>query len=218
MDKVILIGGGGHAKVIIDALQLMGHYSISGIIEKGEKAVGGDVLGVPIIGTDKALAGIRAQGILNAFIALGSTKSRDNFRRARLFQEARAIGFNIINIIHPSARISRYIIIGDGNAVLADAVINAGSQIGNNVIINTGAIVEHDCIIADHVHIATGARLCGGVSIGRCSHVGAGATIIQGIRIGSDVTIGAGAVVISDIPDGATAVGVPARILAPKEE
>lgn len=218
MDNVILIGGGGHAKVIIDALQSMGCYSISGIIEKDERAVGGDVFGIPIIGTDRDIVDVLAQGITNAFIAIGSVKSGDNIIRANLFCQTRATGFNMINVIHNSAQISRYITIGEGNAILAYSVVNAGAQIGSDVIVNTGAIVEHDCTIADHVHIATGTRICGGVSIGQYSHVGAGATIIQGIRIGSDVTIGAGAVVIDDIPDGATAVGVPAKIQPVKEE
>ncbi len=119
--------------------------------------------------------------------------------------------------IHAAAFISKRTTIGDGTVVMAGAVVNADTAIGKHCIINTCASIDHDCVIQDYAHISPNATLSGDVQVGEGTHVGAGATVIQGIRIGKWCTIGAGAVIIKDIPDHATAVGNPARIIKVKE-
>ncbi|GGH35311.1 acetyltransferase [Mangrovimonas yunxiaonensis] len=114
-------------------------------------------------------------------------------------------------LIHPSAVVSKRVKIKAGTVVMAGAVINSDTQIGAHCIINTNASVDHDCIIEDFVHISPNVALAGGVTIGEGTHVGIGASIIPGVTVGKWCTIGAGAVVIEDIPDGATAVGIPAK-------
>jgi acetyltransferase EpsM len=116
-------------------------------------------------------------------------------------------------VIHPSALLSAFASVGEGTVVFHNSVVQAGTIIGKHCIINTSASVDHDCVIADFVHISPNATLSGNVKAGEGSHVGAGATVIQGITIGKWCTIGAGAVVIKDVPDYATVVGVPAKVI-----
>lgn len=116
-------------------------------------------------------------------------------------------------VIHPGALISKRVQVGDGTVVMAGTVINTDTRIGQHCIINTSASIDHDCDLADYVHISPNATLCGNVSVGEGTHVGAGSVVIQGIRIGKWSTIGAGAVVIKDVPDYATVVGNPGRLI-----
>jgi len=119
--------------------------------------------------------------------------------------------------IHASARLSKRAKIGEGTVVMGGVTINADTQVGKHCIINTSASIDHDCVIGDYAHISPNATLSGDVHIGEGTHFGAGASAIQGIRVGKWCTIGAGTVVIRDIPDYATAVGNPARIIKYKE-
>jgi sugar O-acyltransferase (sialic acid O-acetyltransferase NeuD family) len=208
-EKVILLGSGGHAKVIIDILLKKNEYEIAGILDKDQKT--SDIFGIPILGGDELLCKIFTDGIKNAFVALGAVGN--NKPRANLFNTVKIIGFNMINVVHPTVVIGMNINMGFGNALMAGAIINPSVIIGNDCIINSGCIVEHDVIIGDHVHIAPGAKLSGNVSIGDYSHIGIGANIIQGVKVGQNVIVGAGAVVINNLPDNCTAVGVPARII-----
>ena len=121
--------------------------------------------------------------------------------------------FQYLTVIHPTATISRYAQIGEGTVVFHHGVIQSGSTIGKHCIINTKASVDHDCIIGDYTHISPGAILCGNVEVGELSWIGAGAVVIQGIRIGKNAIIGAGSVIIRDVPDNATVVGNPGRII-----
>lgn len=211
MLQVIGLGAGGHAKVVIEILQLMGGYEFAGLLDPKQELWDTRVSGVPVLGNDELLSKLYAQGVRHAFIGLGTIG--DTRPRRELYEKARSYGFQIVRAIHPQAIISSSAVIGDGPTVMAGAIINANARLGDNVIINTGAIVEHDCIIDDHVHIATGARLASTVHVGEGSHVGLGASIRQCIRIGRHAIIGAGAVVIDDVPDNVVVVGVPAQIL-----
>jgi UDP-perosamine 4-acetyltransferase len=132
-------------------------------------------------------------------------------KRQQIFERFKGMGYRFATVIHPSAVLSSDVELGEGAQVIAGVVIQPGSRIGINSIINTSASVDHDCIIADHVHIAPGVTLSGGVKVGECSHIGTGATLIQGISIGSACLVAAGAVVTKDIADGAMVRGVPAR-------
>jgi sugar O-acyltransferase (sialic acid O-acetyltransferase NeuD family) len=209
MEDIILIGGGGHCKVIIDIIRATKMFNIYGIIDK-EGMEGKEVAGVKIIGNDDDVEPIFNSGIKNAFITIGSIDVNNN--RMNLFDKLELIGYNFPIIKSEKAIISGNVVIGKGTVIMPGVIINPGSIIGNNCIINTGSIIEHDCRIGDGVHIAPGSTLSGGVSIGKMSHIGTGSTIIQGIKIGEHTLIGAGSVVIDDIPSQTKAFGNPARI------
>ncbi|TZE82177.1 acetyltransferase [Calorimonas adulescens] len=211
MEELILIGAGGHAKAILEILKTVDTYKIVGLIDKENERIGGRILGVPIIGSDECLCDFYNKGIKHALIAVGSTG--DNKIRKNLYNAAKSIGFNMVNVFHPKAVISQYSKFGEGNVVMAESVIGPDAEVGNNVIINTAAVVEHDCRIGDHVHIAPGSKIAGGVEIGDESFVGIGAVIIQGIKIGKNALIGAGTVIINDVLDNAVVTGVPGKII-----
>jgi sugar O-acyltransferase (sialic acid O-acetyltransferase NeuD family) len=208
MDKIILIGGGGHCQVIVDTLLQSKEYKIFGIVDVKEK-VGQKVLGIPIIGVDKDLGIYFRKGIRHCFISLGSVGNPT--LRVKLFNLTKGIGFRFPNIVHPSALISKFVRLGSGNYIAAAVKINAAAQIANNCIINTGTIIEHDCRIGDFVHLAPGVFLSAAVTIGRNSHIGIGSSVIQSIKIGHHTIIGAGSVVVENMGDNIVAFGNPCR-------
>lgn len=210
LTPVIGIGAGGHAKVVIEILRLVGGYDFVGLLDAEPNLWGSEVLGVPVLGDDALLAGLYDKGVRTAFIGLGSVKS--SAPRKRLYYHVRQAGFHLARALHPQAIISPTAEIGDAPIVMAGVLINSEAWLGDNVIINTGAIIEHDCVIGSHVHVATGARLAGAVHVGDGAHVGIGATIREGIRVGRGSVVGAGAVVVQDVPDDVLVVGVPAKI------
>ncbi|MFT8872863.1 MAG: acetyltransferase [Sporolactobacillus sp.] len=208
--KIVLLGAGGHCKVIIELIRAIGTYEIAGIL--AQESAPKQVMGVPVIGDDDELPRVFAAGITKAFICIGNLSVRD-----RLFEKLQCFGFTLPVLIHPTAYISPSAIVAEGTCVLAHAIVNTGACIGQNCIINTAAVVEHDCALARNVHISPNAALAGGVKIGSNTHIGLGAAIIQKCQIGKGVTIGAGAVVIHNVPDFATAIGVPAKVISYKE-
>lgn len=207
MKKLVLIGAGGHCKVIIDIIG--SSYEIVGITDNDVVKHGKNFYGQNVIGNDDILRYIYQQDTKLALITVGSIG--ESKLRERLFDYAKDIGFDFPNILSKNVIVSPSIIMGIGNVLMDSAIIHADTAIGDNNIINTGAIIEHDCVIGSHVHVAPGARISGGVNIGDGSHIGIGATVIQGIRIGKNSVIGAGAVVIRDVEDNTTVVGVPAK-------
>lgn len=216
MVQVIGLGAGGHAKVVIEILQLVGGYELVGLLDLRQDLWGVDVLGVPVLKDDSLLPELYAQGVRHAFIGLGT--SGDTRPRKRLYTQVRRQGFQIVPAIHPQAAIAPSAKIGHGPTIMAGAIVNAAARLGDSVIVNSGAIIEHDCVIGDHVHVATGAMLAGNVHVGQGTHIGLGASVRQGIRVGCQAVVGAGAVVVDDVPDSVVVVGVPAGILKYVEE
>jgi UDP-perosamine 4-acetyltransferase len=206
MKAILGLGAGGHAKVVLDAVQLMGEYRIVGLLDP--LRIGESVCGIPVLGDDKWLISEQAQGITAVFLAIG-----ENQTRKRLFNDVRSMGIPVLTVIHPTASIAGTARVGAGAVILAHAVINPDASLGDDVIVNTGVIVEHDCTVGAHSHIAPGAILCGGVHVGESTLIGAGAVVREGCSIGSDVVVGAGAVVIKDVLSSTTVVGSPARPL-----
>ena len=199
MDRrLIIIGAGGHGKVVADAAWKMGYRNIAFI---DDRAVGECML-FPILGTTDMLESLD-DGQTDFVMAVGDNKIRQKI--------AQNHPVHWVSIIHPSVQIGLMNIIGKGTVILAGAVINSHSQIGAHCIINTGAIVEHDNEIEDYVHISPRAVLGGTVRVGECTHVGIGATVKNNTKICSDCVIGAGAVVVKNITESGTYVGVPAR-------
>lgn len=208
MEEIILIGGGGHCKSVIDSINRSKGYKIAGVIDLIDK-VGSEILGVSIIGTDRGLERHYKNGVKNALLTVGSIG--DVSLRKKLYSNALAIGFKFPNIIDDTAIISDNAKIGHGNFIGKGAIVNAGAKIGNNCIINTGAIIEHDCNIQDFCHIAPGVTLSGSVLVGENTHIGTNSTVIQNIKIGDNTMIGAGSVVLKDIGSGVKAYGNPCK-------
>jgi UDP-perosamine 4-acetyltransferase len=208
--KVIGLGAGGHAKVVIEILQADDGYELVGLLDRKPDLQNQRVLGVPVLGNDELLPILKNEGIRHFFVGLGSIG--DTTPRRRLFELAWHYDMQPVNAIHPQAIVSPSADAGQGVTMMAGAVLNACASLGANVVINTGAIVEHDCVIGDHVHIATGAKLASTVQVGAGAHIGAGATVRQCLTIGAGAIIGAGAVVIRDVAPHTVVVGVPARV------
>jgi sugar O-acyltransferase (sialic acid O-acetyltransferase NeuD family) len=212
-NGLILLGGGGHGRVLLAALMASGRKKeIIGIIDPMAAQLGSKVGSVPVLGVEEKLAFNYTPTevkLLNGMGSVGSTS-----KRIELYNKFLLDGYEFAAVIHPTANIADDVVAGDGAQIMAGAVIQTGCIIGGNVLINSGAVVEHDCKIAHHVHIATGAVVAGGVEIGVGAHVGCGATIIQGVHIGAASVVGAGAVVLENVPDGVVVVGVPAAVLA----
>lgn len=209
MEKVVLLGGGGHCISVIDAVIRQNKYKIWGITDL-PSIIGKEVEGYKIMASDDELEDVFNSGVRNAFITLGSVG--DSSLRRKLYFIAKKIGFNIINIIDPSAIIANSAIISEGTFVGKGSIVNAGSVIDRMVIVNSGAIIEHNCQIGAFVHLAPGCVLSGNVNIGADTHIGTGASIIQGITIGEQTVIGAGSVVVSSIGSRVTAYGNPCKI------
>lgn len=208
---VIILGGGGHAKVLIEALRASG-VTVLGITDADPAKRGTSVLGVPVLGDDAEVER-RAPGSVLLVNGVGSV-DRPKARTA-LFNAFKAKGYSFATVLHPAAVIASDAVLGEGAQVMAGAVIQPGCSIGENVIINTRVSVDHDCSIGPHAHLAPGVTLSGEVHIGSGSHIGTGAVVVQGVRIGSGCLVAAGAVVVADVHEEATVIGVPAKEVHP---
>jgi sugar O-acyltransferase (sialic acid O-acetyltransferase NeuD family) len=206
--SLLLIGAGGHCRVILDMLLQSGEYSVAGLIDQKDRA-GQEVLGVSVIGTDQDLPQLFKKGIRHCFMAVGSVG--DPGLRVKLAALAGEAGFIFPNLIHPSAVISSRAELGQGNFIAPGAIMNVNARIGDHCIVNTGAIIDHDCRLGDFVHVAPGAVLSGGVIVGNSTHIGTGSAVVQDTRIGAGTVIGAGSVVTGDISGGVVAYGNPCK-------
>ena len=206
--EILLVGGGGHCKVILDMIFTSKDYKVAGIIDLA-KHFGDNIFGVTVIGSDTDLPRFFKSGIKYCFISVGSIGNPT--LRVKLYKLARQLGYKLPNLISPNAIVSSNIYLGEGNYIAPGAIINAGARIGNGCIINTGSVIEHDCEMGDFVHISPGSVLSGGVKIGKYSHIGLGSFIIQNTKIGENTIIGAGSVVTKNIRKGVIAYGNPCR-------
>ncbi|MGA8151687.1 MAG: acetyltransferase [Terriglobales bacterium] len=205
---VIIVGGGGHAKVLISTLHLQ-HRRVLGFVDPKPSLP--PVLGIAQLGDDGAVF-LHPPDQLRLVNGVGSIDS--TAPRQAVYEKFRKTQYVFETVIHPSAIIAAEVDIEDGVQVMAGAVVQPGSRLGSNVIINTGARIDHDCSIDAHAHLAPGVTLSGDVHIGQGAHIGTGASVIQGVRVGAAAIVGAGAVVVDDVPEGFTVVGVPARSVA----
>ena len=203
---VILLGGGGHARVVAETVQAMG-LSLLGFTDPRDTAA---VLpGVERLGGDEAVLARRPEEVFLAN-GLGSTRSTDT--RRRLFEDFAERGYAFARLTHPAAVVSPHATaLGRGVQILAGAVVGPGAALDDNVLVNTRAVVEHDARVGAHSHLAPGAVICGGCRIGTGVHVGAGAVVLQGLQVGDGAIIAAGAVVTADVEPLTLTAGVPAR-------
>jgi sugar O-acyltransferase (sialic acid O-acetyltransferase NeuD family) len=195
MDKILLIGAGGHARSCIDVIETVGQFEIAGLVEKDESMTDAN-LGYPIIGTDNNLPNLRQQYSF-ALITVGQIKSP--LIRIELYQLLKKLDYTLPVIISPQAYVSKHAKIGEGSIIMHGAIINANAKIGKNCIINNKSLIEHDVVIGDHCHIATGAIINGEVSVGNETFIGSGAVTKQCISIGNNSIIGAGVILKRDI-------------------
>lgn len=210
-SSTIIIGCGGHGRVVLDILRATGEYEIAGFVDSNPAMHGRRVDGVPVLGPidilfESNLLERYKPGVKCAIVAIG-----DNGVRRGLADQTQNHGYELINAIHPSANLAPSATLGRNVVIAAGALVCAHCQIGDSVILNTGSIVDHESLIGTSTHICPGARLAGRVTVESGAFVGIGATVIQSIRIGYEAMIGAGAVVIDDVAPMTTVVGVPAR-------
>ena len=206
--RLLLIGGGGHCKSVIDSVIASESFDDIGIVDN---ATVRPYNGVGVVGDDNNLSELFHQGWSDAFITVGSVGVNES--RQRLYALIKTLGFNVPIIADPTAAIASDALFAEGTFIGKNAVVNACVQTGICSIINSSAIIEHDCRVGDFAHISPGAILCGQVNIGNNSHVGAGAVVRQLINIGNNVLVGAGSVVVKDIKDGVTAYGNPCKVV-----
>lgn len=207
MDPIVVVGGGGHAKVVISILRKLKCYRILGYTDPKDNGV---VLGVPYLGLDGALATL-AVGPDKLGIALALGQIGLGEQRFKLWTRLATPALCFPFIVSPGAVVNEGVSGGEGVVVMDGAVINTGATIGRGAIVNTNGTVEHDVVLEDWVHVAPGATISGGVTVGRFSMIGAGATVIEGIKIAAGCMIGAGATVVRDLAEAGVYVGTPAR-------
>jgi len=197
---LIVVGAGGHAKVVVAAARAAG-FRVVAISDDVRLRWGDRLLGIAVSGpTEPVLQDARARVVL----AIGA-----NAVRRRMAATARC---RFVTVIHPSAIIDPTVQLGAGSVVFAGAVIQPDTAIGAHAIVNTAASIDHDCVLGEAVHVAPGARLAGNVTLGDEVFLGIGAVVIPGITIGARTIVGAGAAVVRDLPADVVAVGVPARV------
>ncbi|MEK8126900.1 acetyltransferase [Paenibacillus filicis] len=205
MNKLLIIGAGGHGKVVADTAQASGKWSSIAFLD--DQHILKKNYPFPVLGDiEHAFKCVKDYNYIA--VAIG-----DNQRRVNLLKKFKDFGFKLPAIIHPSAVISKYSIIDEGSVIFANCVINANAVISFGCIINTACTVDHDCILGAGVHLSPGVNLAGGVRIGDFCWIGIGATIIQQITIDQESIVGAGAVIIENVPSTSTVVGVPGRVI-----
>ncbi|MCE9577123.1 MAG: acetyltransferase [Deltaproteobacteria bacterium] len=201
MDGVVIVGSGGHAKVVIATAQAMG-FAVRTIVDDDPARHGQRILGVEVTGPS---APILADPGQHAVLAIGANRVRQ-----KLAATARC---RFATLVHPSAIVHHTVRLGAGTVVFAGVVLQPDTVVGAHAIVNTGASIDHDGTIGDFVHVAPGARLAGNVTLGEGVFLGIGAAAIPGSQVGAWTTVGAGGTVIADLPPGVVAVGTPARPL-----
>jgi len=213
---VIIVGAGGHGRVVLDILKRTRSYDVVGFLDSDPKSHGRRMDGLPILGDLATLPElVRSRNVGGAIVAIG-----DNGIRRAFADEIDAMGVPLVNAVHPSANLAHNVTLGRNVVIAAGALVSAHCQVGDSVILNTGCIVDHESMIGTAAHICPGTKLAGRVTVEAGAFVGIGATVLQGLRIGCEAVIGGGAVVIDDVAPMTTVVGVPACIVheAPKPE
>lgn len=194
MSRLVIIGAGGHGKVVADIAEKCGYKEIVFLDDNEDIR---ECAGFPVVGKISDFDNIDGDKI----VAIGNSVAREKIQD---------LITGVVTLIHPSAVVSRRVQIGNGTVVMAGAVINSDTKIGRGCIINTGATVDHDCEINDFVHVSVGAHVAGTCKIGFGTWIGAGATVSNNVSICGGCMIGAGAVVVRNIDELGTYVGVPA--------
>jgi len=209
VNKCIIFGGGGHARVLIDCLQSSQPDLELAIVDNSPLVT--EVLGIPVAGNENTVYKLVKEGYSHFAVGVGSTG--DTSIRRRIYDFALSCKLIPLTAIHPNTTVSKHASIAPGAQIFAGVVINPGAILKEMCIINTGAIVEHDCLVESFAHIAPGATIAGGVTICSDAHIGMNSSVRERIIIGQRALIGAGAVVVKNVEPNTTMVGIPARKL-----
>lgn len=205
---IVLIGAGGHGKVVLDIVQRQKQHRVVGFVDADASLHDTTISGVAVLGGINQLMKLRSQKVRGVIVSIGDNRVRQQYAK-----EAADAGLELITAIHPNATVASSATIGRNVVVCAGAILCPDATIGDGTIVNTGAIVDHECVIGEAVHLCPGVALAGRVRVGDLAFIGMGARIIQCLSIGARSLVGAGAVVIRDIPPDSTAVGVPASLI-----
>lgn len=209
MAGLLIVGAGGHGKVVAEAAAATGRWSALAFLDDRFPSLA-SVNGLAVRGALADAPALLAE-FSDAVVAIGHCRTR-----LRVLHDLRRWGFALPTVVHPTAWVSPSATLGEGTVVFAQVAIHACARLGAGCIANTGCSIDHDAALGDGVHVCPGARLAGEVTVGDASWLGIGSSVIQRVRVGADVTVGAGAAVVRALPDGVTAVGVPARVIAQK--
>ncbi|NLX02295.1 MAG: acetyltransferase [Syntrophomonadaceae bacterium] len=202
-ESIVIIGAGGHGKVIASTAQEAG-LVVEAFYDDDPKKHGNTILGVPVIG---GLELLKARREVKAVIALGDNQARKEV--ARRYEDF----CQWITVIHPRSYVHSTVKLGKGTVVFAGVSVQPDAIIGEHCIINTGVTIDHDCIINDFVHLGPGVHLAGNITIAEGTLLGVGTSVIPGVKVGKWSIIGVGAALVNDIPDHVVAAGVPARVI-----
>ena len=207
--QVLIIGAGGHGRVVLDIIRAEGRHEPIGFIDAAPALSGTKVSGLPVFGRANLLPKLRQQNkVRHAIVAIG-----DNRVRPRYAATLREHGFELVNAIHPRATVSPTASLGKNVVIAANAVVCTEARVADSVILNTACVVDHECDIGEGAHVCPGAHLGGRARVGAGAWIGLGANVIQCLSVGQYSVVGAGAAVIRDVPEFATVVGVPARVI-----
>lgn len=209
MNRILIFGAGGHAKVINYIANSSGKYIVEAFVSNSKNPT--SFCGIQHIGFDN----LQEINVRKGIVAIG-----DNFTRAKVVNDIIQLfpDFEFINLIHPSAVIAPDVSFGVGNCVMPNAVINSSTRIGSHAIVNSSSVVEHDCSIHDYSSIAPGSILGGNAIIGTMTAISIGVKVNNGIKIGDNTVIGSGSVVVKNIDSNAIAFGVPCKIIRTREK
>src|SRR5680860_329520 len=202
MSRVVVIGGGGHAKVVVAVLKKLG-FVVAGYTDPRDR---GPLLRAAFLGNDEVLEDLIRKDP-SCLAVLGTGKLDTSPSRMDLQRAVRSLGYRFPTIRSPQAIVNEEVELGPGTVVFDGAVVNSGTTVGGWSILNTSSTVEHDCVIGENVHVAPGATVSGGVRVGDNCMIGAGATLIHGITVGADCLVGAGSTVVDDLPGPGAYVG-----------
>lgn len=203
--KIIIIGGGGHARSVLSVIKKGREFLPVGYVDVWDR---GKILGVPWLGPDTMLKSLRKR-CRYAVMGLGSVDLSD--KRRAVWKKVISSGFDLPVIVSPTAILNEGVCLQAGTVVFDGVIVNVGSKVGQGCILNTGCIIDHDCDIGDFVHLAPGVTLSGEVSVGEHCLLGTGCRVVQGRKITRECLIGAGAVVVKNCLLPGTYLGVPAE-------
>ncbi len=209
MLNTLIVGAGGHGKVVLDILRAAGLHRPIGFVDADPRLHGSTVGGLPVLGGVHQLTRLASHHkVAAAIVAIGDNRARVGYAQAVL-----DAGLQLTSAVHPSAVIAESASVGRNVVIAAGAIICAEARIGDHSIVNTAATVDHECDVGTGVHVCPGVHLAGRVRVDAGAVIGLGANVIQCLRIGAGATVGAGAVVIRDVRPGVTVVGVPAYVV-----
>lgn len=209
LKDIVLIGGGGHCRVLIDACRACGYRPV-GVLDPN-LVVGGFIMGVEVLGGERLASGIENAHFECQYAAVAVAGNLQ--LRYKLVQEAELAGFLLPMIANNPLYVSSSSVIGEGVAILPGCIVNAEAVIGRHVTLNTSCVVEHGARVGEYSHIAPNATLLGESAVGDFCTIGSGSVVLPGVSIGNRCTVGAGSVVLRDVQDGCTVVGNPARVI-----